>query len=218
MVRRDGRRFANEADSYHDVMKALFAATPKGEPFEAWMICDRAFIRRYGLGRVRPWPFPHRPWINNGYLKRGATVRNLAVACGIDQPSLAATVRGYNAHAIDGRDPAFNRGGSAYNRIQGEALHAPNPCVAPIITAPFYAVKIVPGSLGTFAGLRTDVNARVLNADGHAIDGLYAVGNDMSSMMGGRYPAGGITLGPGMTFGYVAAHHASGVPLENNRS
>jgi predicted oxidoreductase len=123
----------------------------------------------------------------------------------------------YNHHAAQGRDPAFHRGESAYNRIQGEADHSPNPCVAPLLEAPFYAVKIVAGSLGTFAGLKTNQDAQVLSEAGEPISGLYAVGNDMASMMGGHYPAGGITLGPGMTFGFVAVHHASGVPLANNR-
>ena len=127
------------------------------------------------------------------------------------------TVADYNRYAEQGQDPLFHRGESAYNRIQGEADHTPNPCVAPIVKAPFYAIKIVPGSLGTFAGLRTNKDAQVLDGAGQAITGLYAVGNDMASMMGGHYPAGGITLGPGMTFAYIAAHHASGVPLANNR-
>ena len=218
MVRTTGQRFANEANSYHDVMKALFATTPAGEKPEAWLICDHAFQRRYGLGRTRPRPFPLRPWLANGYLRRGSSMAGLASACGIDPAGLVATVNAYNADAAHGNDPEFNRGGSAYNRIQGEAEQAPNPCVAPIVRGPFYAVKIVPGSLGTFAGLKTDASARVLGSAGQPIDGLYAVGNDMSSMMAGRYPAGGITLGPGMTFGYIAAHHASGVPLDNNRS
>ena len=218
MVRATGRRFTNEADSYHDVMKALFAATPAGEKAEAWLVCDHAFQRRYGLGRTRPRPFPLRPWLANGYLKRGDTIADLARACGIDPAGLTATVAAYNIHAERGEDPEFNRGGSAYNRIQGEVEQKPNPCVAPIAHGPFYAVKIVPGSLGTFAGLRADASARVLDAENQPVSGLYAVGNDMSSMMAGRYPAGGITLGPGMTFGYIAAHHASGVPLDNNRS
>ena len=218
MVDRTGRRFANEADSYHDVMTALFAATPAGQPAEAWALCDRAFIRRYGLGRVRPWPFPHRPWLANGYLKRGKTIAALAAACGLDPEAVVRTVEDYNRFAVRGEDPAFDRGGTPYNRIQGEARHRPNPCVAPLAAGPFYAVKIVAGSLGTFAGLKTDAHARVLDAQSRPIDGLYAVGNDMASVMAGRYPAGGITLGPAMTFGYVAAHHASGIPLDNNRS
>ena len=124
----------------------------------------------------------------------------------------------YNRHAQRGEDPEFSRGDTPYNRIQGEASHTPNPCVAPIRRGPFYAVKIVSGSLGTFSALKTDEHARVLREDGAPVGGLWAVGNDMSSMMSGRYPAGGITLGPGMTFGFVAAHDAAGVPLDNNRS
>jgi len=216
MVRRDGRRFCNEADSYHDVMNALFAATQSGEEAEAWLVCDHRFLRRWGLGRVRPRPFPIRPWLRNGYLQRGGTIAALARRCGIDPTGLQKTIADFNRHAEQGRDPEFGRGESAYNRVQGDAAHEPNPCVAPIAAGPFYAVKIVPGSLGTFAGLRTDAHARVLDAERRPIEGLYAVGNDMSSLMAGRYPAGGITLGPAMTFGFVAAHHASGAPLTDN--
>lgn len=216
MVRRDGRRFANEADSYHDVMRALLAATPPGEEVAAWMICDHPFQRHYGLGRTRPRPFPLRPWLDNGYLKRGRTIAELASACGIDAAGLERTLAAYNAAAAHGEDPAFGRGASAYNRVQGDPAQKPNPCVAPIVSGPFYAVKVVAGSLGTFAGLATDAHARVLDAAGAPVAGLYAVGNDMSSMMGGRYPAGGITLGPAMTFGFVAAHHASGTPLPSD--
>ena len=218
MVRSDGRRFANEADSYHDVMKALFAATPASAPAEAWAICDATFLRRYGLGRVRPPPFPIRPWLRNGYLKRGTSIAALAEACGISAEGLQATITSYNRFAARGDDPAFRRGDTPYNRVQGDIAHHPNPCVAPIEAGPYYAVKIVAGSLGTFAGLNTDEHARVLDAQAKPVDGLYAVGNDMASIMAGRYPSGGITLGPAMTFGYIAAHHASGIPLKNNRS
>lgn len=218
MVRRNGKRFCNEADSYHDVMQALFAATPPEEPAECWLICDHAFLRHYGLGRVRPRPFPIAPWLRNGYLRRGASVAELAHVCGIDAAAFSETITLYNRDAALGSDSAFGRGDTLYNRVQGDAEHSPNPCVAPVGPGPFYAVRIVPGSLGTFAGLKTDACARVLGRDGTPVPGLYAVGNDMSSMMAGRYPAGGITLGPAMTFGYVAAHHASGVPLANNRS
>ncbi|MFG1181880.1 FAD-dependent oxidoreductase [Xanthobacter sp. V7C-4] len=216
MVRADGQRFTNEADSYHDVMRALLAATPPGAPVEAWMICDHSFQRHYGLGRTRPRPFPLRPWLASGYLKRGNSFAELARACGIDADGLEQTLADYNRAAARGEDPAFGRGSSLYNRVQGDAAHRPNPCVAPIARGPFYAVKVVAGSLGTFAGLATDAHARVLDGSGTPIAGLYAVGNDMSSMMGGRYPAGGITLGPAMTFGFVAAHHASGTPLPSD--
>jgi succinate dehydrogenase/fumarate reductase flavoprotein subunit len=218
MVRSDGKRFCNEADSYHDVMTALFTKTPRGQIPEAWLLCDHKFLRRYGLGRVRPWPFPIRPWVHNGYLKRGRTLDKLAQNCAIDAAALKQTIRVYNDGARIGLDPEFGRGEAPINRATGEPDQKPNPCVAPIENVPFYALKIVPGSLSTFAGLRTDASARVLDAEGRPIIGLYAVGNDMASIMGGEYPAGGFTLGPAMTFGYISAHHASGVPLDNNRS
>ena len=218
MVRADGKRFCNEADSYHDVMSELFALTQRGQVAEAWMICDRKFLRRYGLGRARPWPFPVRPWISNGYLKSGRTLAALARACAIDAAALEATVRVYNDGARVGEDREFGRGQEPINRATGEPDQKPNPCVAPIERAPFYALRVVAGSLSTFAGLRTDPSARVVDFAQRPIPGLYAVGNDMANIMGGEYPAGGFTLGPAMTFGYIAAHHASGVPLDNNRS
>ncbi|WP_019957827.1 FAD-binding protein [Vitreoscilla stercoraria] len=118
-----------------------------------------------------------------------------------------ATMRTYNQHAQFGQDPEFGRGSNLYQRAQGDASVGPNPCLASIAQGPFYAVEIVPGSLGTFAGLKTNQYAQVLDIQGRAIQGLYAVGNDMNSVMGGHYPSGGITLGPGMTFGFVAANH-----------
>ena len=123
---------------------------------------------------------------------------------------LEQTVTAYNRHAVNGEDPAFGRGTTPYQRLQGDAAHHPNPCVAPIAPGPFFAVKVKPGSFGTFAGLRTDGSARVLNAQGQPIKGLYAAGTDMASVMGGHYPAGGINLGPAMTFGFIAGRHAAG--------
>jgi succinate dehydrogenase/fumarate reductase flavoprotein subunit len=213
-VTRRGRRFVNEADSYYDFMAGLFAAVPAGEAVEAWLVCDHRFIRHYGLGHAKPAPMPLGPSLRAGYLERGRSIEALALACGIDAGALRATIDEYNRHAREGRDPLFGRGDTPYNRVQGDAAHGPNPCVAPIEHGPYYAVRIVPGSLGTFAGLRTDGSARVLDAQGAPLAGLYACGNDMNSVMGGRYPSGGITLGPAMTFGYIAAHHAADVPLE----
>ncbi|WP_249976241.1 FAD-dependent oxidoreductase [Vreelandella olivaria] len=210
-VTRDGKRFANEAGSYHDVMRALFEAT-QGQPVEAWLICDHRFQRRYGLGMSRPAPLPRWPWLRNGYLRSGATPAELAARCGIDPVGLQATLAEYNPGAREGLDPAFGRGETPYQRGMGDAEQQPNPCVAPIEKAPFYAVKIVPGSLGTFAGLAADEHARVLDIQGQPVAGLYVAGNDMASVMGGHYPSGGITLGPAMTFGFVAAHHAAGMP------
>jgi predicted oxidoreductase len=131
--------------------------------------------------------------------------------CGINPEGLERTVTEYNVHAREGEDPAFGRGSTPYNRHQGDTGNKPNPCVAPIERGPFYAVKVVPGSFGTFAGLTADASARVLDANDVPIPGLYAAGTDMASVMGGHYPAGGINLGPATTFGYIAGRHAAGV-------
>lgn len=210
-----GERFTNEADSYHDFMQDLLRATPAGRKPEAWLLCDHAFIRYYGLGAVKPAPLPLTPWLGNGYLKRGDTLAELACACGIDAERLSVTVQRYNTLCRDGQDADFAKGETAYNRIQGDAIQAsarnlPNPCMGPIERGPFYAVKVVMGSLGTFAGLRVNPQGQVLGQQGQPIAGLYAGGNDMNSLMGGHYPAGGITLGPAMTFGFIAAHHIAG--------
>ena len=209
-VAADGRRFVNEAGSYHDFIAALHAATPPGRDVVAWLVCDHRTLRRYGLGFAKPFPFPVGPYLKIGYLQRGATPAALAAACGFDPLGFERTLAEYNPAACVGDDPAFGRGSTPFNRFGGDPERAPNPCVAPIERPPFYAVKLLPGSLGTFAGIRTDVNARALAADGAPIAGLYAVGNDMASIMGGQYPGGGITLGPAMTFGYLAARHLAG--------
>ncbi|MFT4149935.1 MAG: FAD-dependent oxidoreductase [Paracoccaceae bacterium] len=208
-----GRRFVSEADSYHDFMKALIEATPPGREPTGWLIADHAAQRRWGLGWAKPFPFPLGPAIRSGYLKRGRTLADLARACNIPEGVLAETVARFNAGAARGEDPEFHRGESLYNRVQGDPDHRPNPSLAPLARGPFYAVRLVPGSLGSFAGLKTDPAARVLDGDGAPVPGLFAVGNDMASVMGGNYPSGGITLGPGMTFGYIAGRVLAGQPV-----
>ncbi len=216
-VTASGKRFTNEANSYNDFMQGFLAATTP-EKREAWLICDHDFIRHWGLGAVKPAPMPLRPFLKSGYLKRGATFAQLAQACGIDVANFEATVASYNHHAALGDDPVyaggFARGDTIYNRVAGDAETQPNPCVLPLLKAPFYAVKVVAGSLGTFAGLACNEQAQVLDSQQQPINGLYACGNDMASMMQGRYPSGGITLGPALTFGYIAAHHAAGRALK----
>ncbi|SEI50950.1 Succinate dehydrogenase/fumarate reductase, flavoprotein subunit [Azotobacter beijerinckii] len=206
----NGKRFVNEAHGYYDYTSAMVAAVPPGQEVASWLICDHRFQRRYGLGISRPTPVPVGPWVRNGYLKTGKTLEELARACGIDPAGLAETVAEYNRHARNGEDPAFGRGSTPYNRKQGDATHQPNPCVAPIENGPFYAVKVQPGCFGTFAGLKTNAHAQVLDGAGQPIDGLYAAGTDMASIMGGNYPAGGINLGPAVTFGYIAGRHIAG--------
>ena len=206
-VMRDGARFANEGNSYHDFVQEMMKAAKPGEEISAFLLCDHRALRKYGLGCVPPFPMPLRHHLKTGYLKRGETLAELAANAGIDAKGLEATVEAFNATAANGQDPAFGKGSRAYNRYQGDALHGPNPCIAPIKDGPFYAIKMVIGDLGTYAGIRTDENARALDANGQPIAGLYAVGNDMASIMGGNYPGAGITLGPALTFGYIAGKH-----------
>ncbi|MCK1736036.1 FAD-dependent oxidoreductase [Bradyrhizobium sp. 138] len=206
-VMRDGRRFANEGNSYHDFVQAMVKVSKPGEEIAAYLVCDHKTLRKYGLGCVPPFPMPLGHHLQTGYLMRGDTLEALAAKAGIDAKAFAETVRQFNATAPLGHDAAFGKGSKAYNRYQGDALHGPNPCVAPIENGPFYAIKMVVGDLGTYAGIVTDENARALDAEGRVIPGLYAAGNDMASIMGGNYPGAGITLGPALTFGYIAGRH-----------
>ena len=206
----NGKRFVNEADGYYDYTAAMVAAVPEGEEVASWLVCDHRFQRRYGLGFAKPFP------ASAGTLssQRLSEARHLhrGTGDGVRHRSraLAETVERYNEHARRGEDPEFGRGSTPYNRKQGDPLHHPNPCVAPIEHGPFYAVKVLPGSFGTFAGLKTNGSRRCSVRDDRPIPGLYAVGTDMASVMGGFYPSGGINLGPAMTFGYIAGRHAAG--------
>ncbi len=210
-VTRKGTRFGNEADSYHDFVQAMVAACEGEKEVCAFLVCDHRALRKYGLGCVPPFPMPLGRHLRSGYLLRGRTLAELASAAGIDAAALQATVAAFNASARDGKDPAFGKGTKAYNRFQGDALNGPNPCVAPLERPPYYAIKVVIGDLGTYAGLATDRDARVLDRDRKPIAGLYAAGNDIASIMGGNYPGAGITLGPALTFGYIAGCHLAGL-------
>lgn len=213
-VNPEGRRFTNEGNSYHDFVQAM-VKTCEGRPeVFAWLLCDHKALRSYGLGCVAPAPLPIGRHLRNGYLKSGASLAELATQLGIAPATLEQTVAEFNRHAAKGEDPAFGKGSKAYNRYQGDATVAPNPCVAPLEHGPYYAIKLVIGDIGTFAGLVTDEKTRVLDAAGQPIAGLYAVGNDAASVMGGNYPGAGITLGPAITFGYIAGNElAKAAPL-----
>ena len=206
-VNSSGRRFVNEALSYHEFVLAMLrdGSGATGGPFH--LLCDRRFLWSYGLGRVRPFTSHIGRYVKSGELIEALSIEDLARRLGIRKSVLSATLDGYNAHARMGLDPEFGRGSTIYQRHLGDADRSPNPCVAPIEQAPFYALRIYPADLGTAIGLKTDCDARVLGADGAAIPGLYACGNDMGSIMNGNYPGPGITLGPALTFGYIAGRH-----------
>jgi succinate dehydrogenase/fumarate reductase flavoprotein subunit len=221
-VTRNGLRFTNESNSYHDVGAAMIKACAAEKDTAMWLICDQATISKYGLGYAKPAPMPLGGLVKNGYLARGDTLAALALQAGIDAGALEATVRDYNVHAVRGEDPAFGRGGNVFNRYLADAEHKPNPCVGPIGKGPYYALKLVMGDLGTFDGIRTNVWGQVLDESGQAVQGLFAAGADRASIMGGSYPGAGITLGPIMTFAYITgkfiAHGGSNASLRSNRS
>lgn len=206
-VLRNGQRFTNESNSYHDVGAALIRACADECETAMWLVCDAQAMAKYGLGYAKPAPMPLGPLLRNGYLLKGDSLAELARKAGIEAAGLEQTVRQYNLGAEQGEDREFGRGSTCFNRYLADPQHQPNPCVAPIVKGPYYAVKVIMGDLGTFDGIKTSVVGEVLNETGAAIPGLYAVGNDRASIMGGNYPGAGITLGPIMTFGYLTAQH-----------
>jgi len=207
-INRAGKRFVNEADSYHDFVMAMYAQPQDGRGPAAFLVCDRRFLRSYGIGLIRPvWQWIK--WYEDAhYIVSAPTLAKLAERVGVDARTFVATIERYNADAERGADSEFAKGGNALNRFNGDAGVKPNPCLAPIVKAPFFAVPVFPAAIGASIGLATDCDARVLDASGHAIDGLYACGNDQASIMRGMYPAAGITLGPAITFAYRAVTHA----------
>ncbi len=205
-----GKRFVNEALSYHEFVLAMLRDGNNASDRHFHLVCDRSFLWNYGLGRIQPFTLNWRRYVRSGELIEAAGIERLADAIGVDRSALSATIADYNAYAKSGEDPEFGRGSTIYQRHLGDATHEPNPCVAPITRAPFFALRIYPADLGTAIGMRTDTEARVLRPDGTPIAGLYACGNDMGSIMNGNYPGPGITLGPALTFGYIAGRHLAG--------
>jgi succinate dehydrogenase/fumarate reductase flavoprotein subunit len=206
-----GERFCNESESYHDVGAAMIKACENEKETFMWLVCDQKALGKYGLGFVKPAPMPIGKFLKSGYLLKGKTLKDLANKISVDPMVLEQTISKYNSNALNGKDPEFNRGRSSFNRYLADPEQKPNPCVAPLNKGPFYAIKVLVGDLGTFDGIETNIAGQVLRSDKSVIDGLYAVGNDRRSIMGGNYPGAGITLGPIMTFGYVTARHIAGV-------
>lgn len=205
-VNRSGRRFVNESASYHDFVMAMHEALQPGEP--AYLVCDRAFVHDFGVGVIHPvWQWLPR-FRKAGYLVSAPTIEALAAEIRVDAASLRDSVDQHNRACETGVDTTFGKGGNAFNRNNGDPDTRPNPCLRPIAKSPFFAVAVHPAPIGSSVGLKTGPDGEVLNASGAPIDGLYAIGNDMNSVMRGNYPGPGITLGPALVFGYRAARHA----------
>ena len=204
-VGKDGNRFTNEAASYHAFTLGMFNAGA----IPAFLIADAGTVKKYGIGLILPAQSLRR-YEKAGYLFGGRTLRELAGKIGVDSDGLERSVARNNRFAATGVDEDFGKGSTPYNTYKGDPSHAPNACLGPIEREPFYAVKMVPGDFGTSRGLVTGPRGEVLDHDDRPIPGLYACGNDMNSAVGGRYIGAGITLGPAVTFGYLAAMALAG--------
>jgi succinate dehydrogenase/fumarate reductase flavoprotein subunit len=206
-----GRRFVNEAASYHDFVEGMFASHKTVPSIPSYLICDTTFIKKYGLGNVHAGMRNLSKFERSGYLFTGRTIEKLAERIGVPAAALRDTVERQNQFAKTGVDVDFGKGEMELNRFNGDPNHAPNPCIGPLATPPFHAVAVWPADIAVSTGLSTDVDARVLDTEGHPIHGLYACGNDMASVMAGAYPGPGTTLGPAVVFAYRAAMHARGI-------
>jgi 3-oxosteroid 1-dehydrogenase len=209
MVNADGKRFGNESAPYVEAVHTMYGGKwgqgdGPGENIPAWLVFDQRYRNRYIFAGLQPGQrFPSR-WMENDNIVKADTLEELAQRLGVPADNLAATVARFNAFAEKGVDEDFGRGKSHYDRYYGDPTVKPNPCLAALVQGPFYAAKIVPGDLGTKGGLVTDTAARVLRADGSVIEGLYAAGNSSTPVMGHTYAGPGATIGPALTFGYLA--------------
>jgi succinate dehydrogenase/fumarate reductase flavoprotein subunit len=210
-VDKSGRRFVNEANSYHDFVQGMLQSNRSPSSVPSFLVCDRSFIADYGIGLVHPGTRDLRRFVEAGYLFEGRTIAELAAAIGADGDALAQTVERYNRYAETGIDEEFGRGASELNRFNGDPASTPNPCLRRIGSGPYYAVAVWPSDLASSAGLRVDTSGRVLRSDGSVIGGLYAVGTDAASIFRGHYPGPGTMIGPAMVFAWRAAMDAAGV-------
>ncbi|BBZ64213.1 3-oxosteroid 1-dehydrogenase [Mycolicibacterium monacense] len=215
IVNMSGKRFMNESMPYveacHHMYGGEYGQGPgPGENIPAWLIFDQQYRDRYIFAGLQPGQRIPSKWLESGVIVKADTLAELAEKAGLPADALAATVQRFNGFARSGTDEDFHRGESAYDRYYGDPTNKPNPNLGEISHGPFYAAKMVPGDLGTKGGVRTDVHGRALRDDGSVIEGLYAAGNVSSPVMGHTYPGPGGTIGPAMTFGYLAALHLAG--------
>ena len=206
LVNSAGNRFVNEAAPYSDVVHVMYDKNVVTPDIPAWLVFDQNYRNRYLFQEVAPLlPFPDS-WYQAGAVFQDWSLSGLAAKIGVPAAAFASTVSRFNGFAHSGTDVDFHRGDSVYDHYYTDPAVSPNSCLAPLSLPPFYACKIVPGDLGTKGGLRTDARSRVLHADGTVIPGLYAAGNASAAVMGHSYAGAGSTIGPAMTFGYIAAN------------
>jgi 3-oxosteroid 1-dehydrogenase len=192
-----------------EICQNMFARNREVPAIPSWLIFDSNYIEKYMVAGTMPGANKPQAWFDNGFFRKADTVAGLATACAIDPAVLTAQVDRYNGFVRNNRDEDFHRGEREYDRFVGDPENEPSPTMGVIERAPFYAVQVVPGDLGTLGGFVTDEHARVKREDGSVIEGLYATGNSTASVMGTFYPGAGSTVGPSFVFGYIAAKHAA---------
>jgi len=209
LVDQSGVRYMNEGGSYMAFCQNMLKRNREVPAIPSWWIMDEQYMSAYMFCGTLAGSKKPQEWYDSGFLKRADTLDGLAKACNMDPMRLRATVDKFNASVRAGRDAEFHRGDRAYDNWLGDPFHRPSNTLGTIEKAPFYAAPMVPGDVGTFGGVVTDVHARVLRQDGAPIPGLYATGNSTASVMGRVYPGAGSSIGPSFTWGYVAAKHAA---------
>lgn len=217
-VDRHGKRFGNEALSYHDFGGQMLAHMKDEDSVYAWIVGDEKLMRKYGIGYAKPWPIPRGLFYKMGYLHKGNSIEDLAEKIGVDPEGLKATIERFNRDAVAGEDTEFGRGSTAYNHFRGDMEHKPNPNLAPLDKAPYYAAKVRMGDLGTFAGIDVDERHAVVRPDRSRIPGLYSVGAAAVSVFGGGYPGYGSHIGPALVFGYRLGRDIASLAAESGRA
>lgn len=216
MVNRQGKRFANEAQPYEDLIKAQYASEARGEgAIPCYLVFDATYRGKYAIGHIKPGRVEHDSSLapanfESGLLTRADSLEELADKLHIERSALLQTVANFNHHARNGEDPEFGRGATQHDRYYADKNVTPNPSLGPLDVAPYYALRCDPGDLDTKGGLLCNEHGQVLHTSGAVIAGLYAAGNASAAVMGNTYPGAGATIGSAMTFAYIAAQHAFG--------
>ena len=215
IVNMSGQRFMNESMPYVEACHQMYGGQyghgdGPGENIPAWLLFDQQYRNRFIFAGLQPGQRIPTKWLDSGVIVKAGTLEELAQKTNLPIEGLRATIERFNGFARSGVDEDFHRGESAYDRYYGDPTNKPNPNLGEISHPPYYAAKMVPGDLGTKGGIRTDVHGRALRDDDSVIEGLYAAGNVSSPVMGHTYPGPGGTIGPAMTFGYLAALHIAG--------
>jgi 3-oxosteroid 1-dehydrogenase len=210
LVDQSGARYMNEGGSYMAYCKNMLERNKTVPAVPSWAVFDSQYVDKYMLANTMVSGWKAKAWIANGFLKKADTLEDLAAQMKADPAILRATVERFNGFAAKGSDEDFHRGERAYDNFLGDPFNKPSQSLGTLEKGPFYAIQAVPGDVGTYGGVVTDTNARVLRADGSVIPGLYATGISTASVMGRAYPGAGSSVGPSFLWGYVAAKHAAG--------